>query len=330
MLARSKPLSIAPRGVFINHVDSSTNELNEVALARVALSAASPLRREKFREVKLAALGGGGLFGGAVAAAADSDEDAPAIYALGCNVGRQVGDLDCFSSAEIDTILMGTRDVLTRTEPRVELPAHLPKGRRSFKARQQTQMEATEAAGKAAIAAAAAEEGAVQTETGLVVKILVEGDGASPAPTDTVRVHYEGKLTDGTVFDSSLARGEAVEFPLDRVVPGWSEGLAMMKVGGKAKLTIPPELAYGDRGQSTIPPKATLISEVTLEGIIAAEATAAADDADADADDAPEGGRRRRRARRLGPSAAGLAIYELQACVPCRGHVAANNSAAAL
>ena len=266
-------------GVFLNRM---------VALAIVALSAASPLRRENFREVKLAALRGGDLFGAPSPPPLDSDED-KALYALGCNVGRQVGDLDCFSSAEIDTILMGTRDVLTRTEPRVELPAHLPKAAELFKARQQTQMEATEAAGKAAIAAAAAEEGAVQTETGLVVKILVEGDGASPAPTDTVRVHYEGKLTDGTVFDSSLARGEAVEFPLDRVVPGWSEGLAMMKVGGKAKLTIPPELAYGDRGQSTIPPKATLIFEVTLEGIIAAEATAAADDADADADDAPGG-----------------------------------------
>ena len=258
-----------------------------VALAIVALSAASPLRREQLRGSKIVELRGGGLFGAPSPPPLDSDED-KALYALGCNVGRQVGDLDCFSSAEIDTILMGTRDVLTRTEPRVELPAHLPKAAELFKARQQTQMEATEAAGKAAIAAAA-EEGAVQTETGLVVKILVEGDGASPAPTDTVRVHYEGKLTDGTVFDSSLARGEAVEFPLDRVVPGWSEGLAMMKVGGKAKLTIPPELAYGDRGQSTIPPKATLIFEVTLEGIIAAEATAAADDADADADDAPGG-----------------------------------------
>ena len=263
-----------------------------VAFFLALFTTASPLRREQLRsstvDTKITSLRGGGLFGAPSPPPLDSDED-KALYALGCNVGRQVGDLDCFSSAEIDTILMGTRDVLTRTEPRVELPAHLPKAAELFKARQQTQMEATEAAGKAAIAAAAAEEGAVQTETGLVVKILVEGDGASPAPTDTVRVHYEGTLTDGTVFDSSLARGEAVEFPLDRVVPGWSEGLAMMKVGGKAKLTIPPELAYGDRGQSTIPPKATLIFEVTLEGIIAAEATAAAD-ADADADDAPEGG----------------------------------------
>ena len=88
-----------------------------------------------------------------------------------------------------------------------------------------------------------------------------EARTSSPAQ---VRVHYEGRLTDGTVFDSSIKRGEPAEFPLDRVVRGWSEGLQLMKPGGKALLTIPPELGYGDRGKSVIPAKATLIFEVSF------------------------------------------------------------------
>ena len=92
---------------------------------------------------------------------------------------------------------------------------------------------------------AAQEEGAVQTASGLIFKELTAGSGASPKATDRVKVHYHGSLIDGTVFDSSVERGEPVTFALDQVVKGWTEGLQMMKVGGKAKLTIPPELAYG-------------------------------------------------------------------------------------
>ena len=107
----------------------------------------------------------------------------------------------------------------------------------------------------------------MQTASGLIFKELTAGTGASPKATDRVKVHYHGSLIDGTVFDSSVERGEPVTFALDQVVKGWTEGLQMMKVGGKAKLTIPPELAYGPGGRSGIPPNATLIFEVELLGI---------------------------------------------------------------
>jgi FKBP-type peptidyl-prolyl cis-trans isomerase FkpA len=95
-----------------------------------------------------------------------------------------------------------------------------------------------------------------------------EGTGRSPTATDTVKVHYHGTFTDGRVFDSSVQRGEPARFPLNRVIPCWTQGLQQMKVGGKAKLTCPPDLAYGASGAPpTIPPNSTLIFEVELLAI---------------------------------------------------------------
>ncbi|WP_200231818.1 FKBP-type peptidyl-prolyl cis-trans isomerase [Rubrivivax gelatinosus] len=116
--------------------------------------------------------------------------------------------------------------------------------------------------------AAAAEPGAVVTASGLVYRSLKDGSGASPAATDTVRVHYRGSFPDGKVFDSSYQRGEPTEFPLNRVIPCWTEGVQKMKPGGKAKLTCPSTIAYGERGAGgVIPPNATLQFEVELLGI---------------------------------------------------------------
>ena len=95
---------------------------------------------------------------------------------------------------------------------------------------------------------AAAEKGAAKTDTGMVYRSLNDGTGASPKATDTARVHYRGTLPDGKEFDSSIARGQPAEFPLNRVIKCWTEGVQKMKVGGKAKLTCPPDLAYGERG----------------------------------------------------------------------------------
>ena len=116
---------------------------------------------------------------------------------------------------------------------------------------------------------AAAEPGAVKTESGLVYRALKEGTGAQPKDTDTVRVHYRGTLPDGKEFDSSHKRGKPAEFPLDRVIKCWTEGVQKMKVGGKAKLTCPPQLAYGERGAGggAVPPNATLQFEVELLGV---------------------------------------------------------------
>ena len=117
------------------------------------------------------------------------------------------------------------------------------------------------------LAKAAAEEGAIQTESGLVYKVLKSGYGPKPEAGDRVTVHYKGMLADGTVFDSSLDRSPA-RLPLEQVIPGWAEGLQMMKGGGMARLVVPPHLGYGRKGRlPKIPSCAVLVFEIELLGI---------------------------------------------------------------
>jgi FKBP-type peptidyl-prolyl cis-trans isomerase FkpA len=121
---------------------------------------------------------------------------------------------------------------------------------------------------QAALEAAAKEPGAVRTASGLVFRSIKEGTGASPGPADTVRVHYRGTLPDGREFDSSHKRGQPAEFPLNRVIPCWTEGLQRMKAGGTATLACPASIAYGDRSVGgIIGPGSTLLFEVELLGI---------------------------------------------------------------
>jgi FKBP-type peptidyl-prolyl cis-trans isomerase FkpA len=115
-----------------------------------------------------------------------------------------------------------------------------------------------------AAASAKQEPGTVVTQTGLIYQSLTEGQGASPAATDTVKVHYRGTFPDGREFDSSYKRGQPAEFPLNRVIKCWTEGVQKMKVGGKAKLVCPPAIAYGERGAGPIPPNSTLNFEIEL------------------------------------------------------------------
>jgi FKBP-type peptidyl-prolyl cis-trans isomerase FkpA len=124
------------------------------------------------------------------------------------------------------------------------------------------------------LAQAAQEKGAVKTDSGLVYRMLTEGKGPSPTADDTVRVHYRGTLTSGKEFDSSYKRGQPTEFPLKRVIKCWTEGVQKIKVGGKAKLTCPASLAYGERevGGGLIPANSILVFEVELLGIVAAPA----------------------------------------------------------
>ncbi len=120
----------------------------------------------------------------------------------------------------------------------------------------------------AAIAAATKEAGAQVTKTGLVYLAMKEGTGASPKATDKVKVHYKGTFPDGREFDSSYKRNEPTEFPLNGVIPCWTEGVQLMKTGGKAKLTCPAAIAYGQRGAGgVIPPNATLVFEIELLAI---------------------------------------------------------------
>jgi FKBP-type peptidyl-prolyl cis-trans isomerase FkpA len=124
------------------------------------------------------------------------------------------------------------------------------------------------AAANDAIDKAAKEKGAVKTSSGMVYLSIKDGKGKSPTAANTVEVNYRGTLTNGKEFDSSYKRKQSISFPLTRVIPCWTEGVQMMKVGGKAKLVCPPELAYGSRGAgSDVPPNATLIFEVELLGI---------------------------------------------------------------
>ena len=114
----------------------------------------------------------------------------------------------------------------------------------------------------------AAVEGAVRSESGMIMQVLVAGEGGQPEPTDEVKVHYHGTLRDGTVFDSSVDRGTPAQFPLDRVIPCWTEAVTQMKVGGKSRIVCPASIAYGPRGMGAIPGDAALVFEVELLEII--------------------------------------------------------------
>ena len=124
------------------------------------------------------------------------------------------------------------------------------------------------AAGATYLAQNAEKEGVTVTESGLQYEVMVEGTGAKPEATDIVKVHYKGTLIDGTEFDSSYSRGEPAEFPLNRVIPGWTEGVQLMSEGSKFKFVIPSELAYGERATGSITPNSTLIFEVELLEIL--------------------------------------------------------------
>jgi len=131
-----------------------------------------------------------------------------------------------------------------------------------------TNVSPTSDAGEAFLADNAKKDGVKSAASGLQYKVLKSGTGDSPKATDTVKVHYQGTLIDGTVFDSSIQRGQPAAFPVNAVIPGWTEALQRMKVGDKWQLFIPARLAYGDRSPApTIPPNSVLIFEVELLGI---------------------------------------------------------------
>jgi len=196
--------------------------------------------------------------------AADMTEDQKTFYALGQLVARQTAVFQ-LKPAELDAVQQGWRDATLGAKSAVDMNVYGPKVNELAQARQAALSQASAAKGKEVIAKAAAEKGAVKTSAGSVYLSLAEGKGAQPAASDVVKVHYRGTLPDGTEFDSSYKRNEATEFPLDGVIKCWTEGVGMMKVGGKARLTCPADTAYGDRGAGgVIPPGATLVFEVEL------------------------------------------------------------------
>lgn len=207
-------------------------------------------------------------------ASADMTEDQKTFYALGVVLGQQANASFNLTPAELDYIHKGMSDVVAGKEPAVKLEVYGPKIQALAQARHAAQSAKNLSAGKALAAKAAKEPGAVTTASGLVFRSLKEGSGASPKATDTVKVNYRGTLPDGTEFDSSYKRGEPAEFPLSGVIKCWTEGMQKMKVGGKAKLTCPASIAYGENGMGPIPGNATLSFEVELLSIQKPEAPA--------------------------------------------------------
>ncbi|MEE2000750.1 FKBP-type peptidyl-prolyl cis-trans isomerase [Alkalimonas sp. MEB108] len=171
---------------------------------------------------------------------------------------------------DADLIVRGMKDAIAGKAIVTEedIQQHLTALDQSFREKQEQQAQAAAAEAKAVgqryLADNASKDGVQVTESGLQYEVLEQGDGAKPAAADTVKVHYQGALIDGTVFDSSHERGEPIEFPLNRVIPGWTEGVQLMNVGSKFRFTIPSELAYGERDMGVIPPNSVLVFEVEL------------------------------------------------------------------
>ena len=196
-----------------------------------------------------------------------STDEGKVFHALGYDAGESLGQLRGFTAENVDDILSGVRAALLEEPPQVPMAEYFPRAMEILEARLAKKAQEAVAEGTAALKKAAAEEGAFKTESGLVVLMEREGEGDPPQASDTVLVHYEGTLLDDSVFDSSYARNEPISFVLTDVIEGWTEGIQLMKVGGQAKLTIPPELAYGERGSPVIPPMATIVFKVELLAI---------------------------------------------------------------
>jgi FKBP-type peptidyl-prolyl cis-trans isomerase FkpA len=195
-------------------------------------------------------------------------EDEKTLYAIGLAISRNLGTFN-LSEADLEVIKAGLSDGVLNKSPKVELEVYGPKIQELQQARMAGVAEKGKQAGKEFADKAAAEQGAVKSDSGLVYKKISDGKGASPKATDVVKVHYEGKLVDGKVFDSSIQRGEPAQFPLNQVIPCWTEGVQKMKVGEKAQIVCPSDIAYGDSGRPPmIPPGATLVFQVELLDIV--------------------------------------------------------------
>jgi FKBP-type peptidyl-prolyl cis-trans isomerase FkpA len=204
-----------------------------------------------------------------VAAEPITDEQ-KTFYALGLAISSRLGSLE-LSAEEIEMIKAGLGDGILGVEPKVSLDEFGPKIDPMLAVRSEAVAVKEKAAGAIFVQEAAAVEGAIKTASGAIYLELEAGTGSHPLATDMVKLHYHGTLRDGKVFDSSRQGGTPVEFRLDQVVPSFSDGIQLMQVGGKSKLTCPADSAYGDRGAPPlISPGAALAFEVELLDIITA------------------------------------------------------------
>jgi FKBP-type peptidyl-prolyl cis-trans isomerase FkpA len=204
-------------------------------------------------------------------------------YAIGVDIGKSLSQAQVKEDLDVVALVDGIEETLAGKEPRLDDETRekvkMEMSRR-VQERQQAERTAKAAAAKEAgekfLAENGKRDGVKTTASGLQYEIVAEGTGAAPTAADKVTVHYKGTLIDGTEFDSSYSRGQPVTFPLANVIPGWTEGLQLVKTGGKAKLYIPSSLAYGERGAGPkIGPNETLVFEVELVSIEKGEAAKA-------------------------------------------------------
>jgi FKBP-type peptidyl-prolyl cis-trans isomerase FkpA len=196
-------------------------------------------------------------------------EDDKALYAIGYSLAERLGPF-ALTPAELEMVKAGLADGVLGRPRKADPRAYMERIQQLRTTRAAVVAAAEKKAGDTFLAKAASAPGAKKTESGIVITTLTPGTGPSPKATDKVKVHYHGTLTDGSVFDSSVQRGQPATFPLNGVIKCWTEGVQQMKVGGKSRLVCPSELAYGERGAPPrIKPGATLIFEVELLEIVA-------------------------------------------------------------
>ena len=215
---------------------------------------------------KLAAALALGLLVSAVSAQTFETDEDRTLYAVGVVLGNNLVQFS-LTPQELALVEAGLRDTVFGTEPRVDMALYGQQITMLRDARQAVGAASEKAASMAFIDEMAQEAGAQRSESGVVYIPVTAGTGANPAAADSVLVHYHGTLRDGTVFDSSVDRGEPISFPLNGVISCWTEGVQKMQVGGTSKLVCPSDTAYGDAGQGVIPGGAALVFEVELLGI---------------------------------------------------------------
>ena len=185
-------------------------------------------------------------------------------YALGLGIGQQLKSMN-IEDFSIEDFAKSISDVMSGKETAISSRDAQALLNEYFQKKEKEQAQNAIAEGKVYLEQNAKRDGVTQTKSGLQYEVLTEGTGKSPKATDTVRCHYEGRLLDGTVFDSSYKRGEPTDFGLNQVIPGWTEGVQLMKEGAKYRFHIPYLLAYGERGAGAqIPPYSTLVFDVEL------------------------------------------------------------------
>ena len=210
----------------------------------------------------------------AAASGPQSDEQ-KTLYAMGLVMGRNLSGLG-LSEADLEMLTLGMTDEALGKPKKASLEEFGPKIQAFAQGRASALAAKEKQASAGFLEKAAAEPGAQKKPSGLIYTEVAAGTGANPKPSDTVKVHYTGKLVDGTVFDSSVERGQPAEFTLGGVIPCWQEGVQLMKKGGKARLVCPSDLAYGDVGQGgKIKGGATLVFDVELLDIVQAKAPGA-------------------------------------------------------